>query len=134
MPRLPGTSLKRLTRPNMFFYPPSNFSSQNLSLWFPTQAIFYFFRRDFTLNCQRRPKTNQALPQVMGELGVGDHCYLPLLFAPLSSELPPTNPSILTGTYVPKFANWAPIRGHIIRSKKDGNTRIRRHPGQDPSP
>ena len=118
----------------MFNYPLSKFASQDGSLYFPPEAEIHLFRRDFSLIYQRRPKTNQALPQVMGELGAGNHCYLPLLFAKLRRYLPTTNLSILTGTYVLKFVNWAPLGENIIRRKKEGNVGFRAHPGQDPSP
>ena len=55
LPRLPGTSLKRVRGRNMFNYPLSKFASQDGSLNFPREAEIHFFRRDFTLIYQSRP-------------------------------------------------------------------------------
>ena len=89
----------------------------------------YLFVRQFSLIYQTIPKTNQALPQVMGELGAAKDSYLPLVYAQLSSELAPTNVAMAKGTYVQKFVNWAPLGENIIRRKKEGNVGFRAHPG-----
>ena len=70
----------------------------------------------------------------MGELGVGNHCYLPLLFAKLRRYLPRVNLAVSTGTYVPKFIKWAPLGENFIGRKDDVNGGFGPYPGQDPSP
>ena len=118
----------------MFNYPLSKFASQDGSLNFPREAEIHLFRRDFSLIYQTRPSTMLDQPKVIGELGAANHCYCPLLFPRQRSRLPRVHLAMSTGTYVPKFVNWAPLGENIIRRKKEGNVGFRAHPGHDPSP
>ena len=73
-------------------------------------------------------------PKVIGELAVGNHCYLPLVFPRQSLRQHRVDLDMFREAYVPKFLNWAPLGENIIRRKKEGNVGFRAHPGHDPSP
>ena len=134
LPRLPGTSLKRITCRNVPNYPLSKLASQAGSLYFLPEAEIHLFERHFGLNYQAVPFTRLRGPLVIGELGPANHCYWPLLFPHQKPRLSRVHLAMSTGAHVPKFVKWAPIRGDVIRRKEGGNKRVRANPGQDPSP